>query len=59
MNQLEEIRISDCTLIDQVNQAQLSFREKIELCRLIDKLGVSSINLNEIRHPKVDALLIK
>ena len=59
MNQLEQIRISDCTLVDRVNQSQLSFREKIELCRLIDKLGVASINLNEIRQPKIDSLLVK
>lgn len=59
MDQLEIIQISDCTLTDSANSAQLSFREKIEVCRLIDKLGVSSINLYEIRKPKIDALLIK
>ena len=39
MNQLEKIQISDCTLLDAADHAELSFREKIELCRLIDGLG--------------------
>ncbi|MER1992413.1 MAG: alpha-isopropylmalate synthase regulatory domain-containing protein [Eubacteriales bacterium] len=59
MNQLEKIQISDCTLLDAADHAELSFREKIELCRLIDKLGVSTIDLCGIRQKKIDRLLIK
>lgn len=59
MNQLEQVYICDCTLIDRVSQGELSFREKIEMCRIIDRLGVASINMNEIRQPRIDALLIK
>ena len=59
MNQLEKVRISDCTLLDASDHTELSFREKIELCRLIDKLGVSMIDLCGIRQKKIDRLLIK
>lgn len=59
MNQQREISICDCTLQDVENHIELSFREKIELCRLIDKLGVFSIELCEIKQKKIDRLLIK
>ena len=59
MSQLEKIQISDCTLLEAADHAELSFREKIELCRLIDKLGVSTIDLCGIRQKKIDRLLIK
>ena len=59
MSQLDRIQICDCTLLDAANYAELSFREKIELCRLIDKLGVSTIDLCGIQQKKIDRLLIK
>ena len=59
MNQLTTVQISDCTLLDAADHAELSFREKIELCRLIDKLGVTTIDLCGIRQKKIDRLLIK
>lgn len=59
MNALRQIHIADCTLQEAEGKAALSFREKIELCRLIDKLGVSVIELNPIRQRKIDSLLIK
>ena len=59
MKKNELIRISDCTLLQAEGRYQLSFREKIELCRLIDKLGVSSIDLCQIRQKKIDSLLVK
>ena len=59
MNQQELITICDCTLVSVSDQEELSFREKIELCRLIDKLGVNVIDLCEIRQKKIDRLLIK
>ena len=55
----EQVQISDCTLPEAENKFELSFREKIELCRIIDKMGVSSINLCPIRQKKIDRLLIK
>ena len=55
----EQIYISDCSLLEADEHNDLSFREKIELCRLIDKLGVSSIDLCPIRQMKIDRLLIK
>ena len=59
MNGMNQIHIADCTLLEASGNVELSFREKIELCRLIDKLGVSAIEMNQIRQAKVDSLLIK
>ena len=59
MNRQETVHISDCTLLSAEDHFDLSFREKIELCRLIDKLGVYSIDLCPIRQKKTDRLLIK
>ena len=59
MDRQREIMICDCTLLDAAKNVELSFREKIELCRLIDRLGVSAIDLCEIRQKKIDRLLIK
>ena len=59
MKELELVNVSDCTLLASEDHFELSFREKIELCRLIDKLGVSTIDLSPIRQKKTDRLLIK
>lgn len=59
MIQNDLVRISDCTLPEAEKFYELSFREKIELCRIIDKIGVYSINLCPIRQSKIDRLLIK
>ena len=59
MENSEMIRICDCTLRQGEKSPELSFREKIELCRLIDKLGVSAIDLCPIRQKKTDRLLVK
>ena len=59
MNKQELIHVSDCTLLASEDHFELSFREKIELCRLIDKLGVSAIDLCPIRQKKTDRLLVK
>ena len=59
MKEKELVHISDCTLLAAEDQYELSFREKIELCRLIDKLGVSAIDLCPIRQKKTDRLLVK
>jgi len=38
---------------------RLTFKEKIELSKLLDKLGVDLIELDGIKDPRIDALLIK
>ena len=59
MKNQELVHVSDCTMLAAEDHYELSFREKIELCRLIDKLGVSAIDLCPIRQKKTDRLLIK
>ena len=54
---MNQIKISDVTL-KQSGQT-LSFREKIELSKLLDKLCVSAIELEGIHNSKVDSLRIK
>lgn len=54
-----QIRICDCTLRQKSDLPSLSFREKLELCRFIDKLNVDMIEMDEIRQKKIDSLLIK
>ena len=51
--------ITDCTLRQKNSLPDLSFREKLELCRLIDRLNVDVIEMEEIRQVKIDSLLIK
>ena len=55
---MNNIRISDVTM-KQTGDISLSFKEKIELSKLLDKLGVSVIELEPIRQSKIDALRIK
>ena len=59
MNKPELVSVSDCSLMQAEDRFELSFREKIELCRLIDKLGVTAIDLCPIRNGKIDSLLVK
>lgn len=56
---MERVYISDRTLKQGGKQMPLSFREKIELSRLIDRLEVDAIELSPIENKKVDSLLIK
>ena len=58
MDKHEMIRICDCTLRQGEKSPELSFREKIELFRLLDKLDIDLIEMNEIRQQKIDSLLI-
>ena len=58
---MRNIWISDIT-IGQSGAAggfSLSFREKLELAKLLDKLGVSAIEAGRIENRKMDSLLIK
>ena len=59
MQNMDTIRISDCTLTGNEDQTSLSFREKIEFCKMVNKLNISVIQLNPIRQKKIDSLLIK
>ena len=56
---MKTIRISDVTMKQATNEYSLSFKEKIELAKLLDKLGVSVIELEGISNQKIDALRIK
>ena len=56
---MKQIRISDVTM-KQINEDfRLSFKEKIEFSKLLDKLGVDIIELEGISNPRIDSLRIK
>ena len=59
MDQLNRIKICDCTLRQGEKSPELSFREKIELCRIMDRLDLDYIALKGIQQKKADSLLIK
>ncbi len=56
---MKHIRISDVTMKQGGGEISLSFKEKIEISKLLDKLGVSVIELEPIIQPKIDSLRIK
>ena len=56
---MNQIRISDVTMKQTGADISLSFKEKIELSKLLDKLGVSVIELEPIQQAKIDSLRIK
>ena len=56
---MNKIRISDVTMKQTGPDISLSFREKIELAKLLDKLGVDVIELEPIVQPKIDSLRVK
>ena len=56
---MKQIRISDMTMKQAAEGFSLSFKEKIELAKLLDKLGVSVIELEGIANARIDALRIK
>ena len=56
---MNEIRISDVTMKQTGSEISLSFKEKIELCKLLDKLGVTVIELEPIVQAKIDSLRVK
>lgn len=53
------VRISDITMKQSGEDFSLSFREKIELAKLLDKLGVSVIEVEGLHGSRTDALRIK
>ena len=56
---MNEVRISDVTMKQAGKGFSLSFKEKLELSKLLDKLGVSVIELEGIQQTKIDSLRIK
>jgi len=56
---MNKIRISDVTMKQTGADFSLSFKEKIELSKLLDKLGVDLIELEPITQSKIDSLRIK
>ncbi|MBR1659525.1 MAG: hypothetical protein IJ705_04340 [Oscillospiraceae bacterium] len=58
---MRQISISDITIRQPENEGgfALSFREKIELAKLLDRLGVSVIETGPIVNRRTDSLLIK
>lgn len=58
---MRKIHVSDITLRECAGSAEhsLSFKEKIEMAKLIDKLHFNSIEMPEIRNVSTDVLLIK
>ena len=56
---MKQILISDVTMKQVADGFSLSFKEKIELSKLLDKLGVDLIELEGIQNPRIDALRIK
>lgn len=56
---MKQIFISDATMKQAAKELHLTFKEKIELAKLLDKLGVDFIELNGIKDTRIDALQIK
>ena len=55
---MKQIVISDATLKQTSEDLRLTFKEKIELSKLLDKTGVDLIELDAIKSARIDALLI-
>ena len=53
------IKQSDVTMKQVADGFSLSFKEKIELAKLLDKLGVAVIELEGIQNARIDSLRIK
>ena len=56
---MRTIKISDITMKQGAKAFSLSFREKIELAKLLDSLGVSVIELEGIQSSRIDSLRVK
>ena len=56
---MKQIKISDITMKQSAEDFSLSFKEKIEFSKLLDRLGVSVIELEGINSIRVDSLRIK
>ena len=56
---MNQIRISDATMKQTSEDFRLSFKEKIEFSKLLDRLGVDIIELEGIKNVRIDSLQIK
>ena len=56
---MKQIRISDATMKQITEDFRLSFKEKIEFSKLLDKLGADVIELEAIANARIDSLRIK
>ncbi len=56
---MKHIRISDASMKQISEEFRLSFKEKIEFSKLLDKLGVDMIELEGISNARIDSLRIK
>ena len=56
---MNEVRISDVTMKQVGRGFSLSFKEKLELSKLLDKLGTAVIEAEGIQQVKIDSLRIK
>ena len=54
---MKQIRIADTTLLSA--DGALSFKERIEIARQLEKLNVDAIELPEITNAKTDSLLVR
>ena len=54
---MKQIKISDATLCNVKNN--LSFKQKLELARKLERLGVDAVELSEIGGSKADTLLVR
>jgi len=56
---MNRIKLSDVTMKQVADDFSLSFKEKIELAKLLDRLGVAVIELEGIENARIDSLRIK
>ena len=56
---MRKIVISDATMKQASENFRLTFKEKIELSKLLDRLGVDYIELEGIKNDRTDSLQIK
>ena len=56
---MKQVRISDVTMKQATEEFSLSFKEKIELAKLLDRLGASVIELEGVHSSRIDSLRIK
>ena len=56
---MKQVKISDATMKQTAEGFRLSFKERIELAKLLDRLGVDLIELEGIENARIDPLQIK
>ena len=56
---MNEVRISDVTMKQVGKGFSLTFKEKLELSKLLDKLGAAIIEVEGIQQAKIDSLRVK